>query len=811
MKKLQKAILTATLVLLTAVLMSVFAFADDTGYTRDKSGNETNIKWTTKTEDKEIVCTFEIDESATDKTPSTVICGVDPVTGKSATWSSPIQNGWGQLTGVTTVIIKEGITGLEGGVFDLNRTVKKIELPKSLTSIVGEGTFQGTSALTCVYTAGETPEEGTLDFSNITSITKSKYVLDNSRAAKKVKFSEALTGEFQTEFIKSVLFTEFTVPAGVTKLAAKAISSSKYLATLTIMGKDTEIDANVFANMESFPAVKAYADSKAAEFAKANGYTFINLETGEKTDGTKPTTSEPTSGGTTSGGTTSGGTTSGGTTAPSDPLEDMPENITAQGHISGTYEGKSVYDTNWAYVASTKTLYFISCTKSYNETGRIDKSEDKKGWQEYKDEIEHIVIGSYINKVTGKALMNHKGLIDVELGPNVTQIDADAFNGCTSLTTIYRKGEERKEGTADLSGLAALRDNVLKGTAVTDIILPKKTTTIEKPISMKLQNLYTYNMTDALIAYAKENFYNIIDATNPENKHEFSVFIDTTLPTCGDRAVFGFDEATGILTVYGVGAIKDIANYYGGGSKNQPWFEIKNNVKHIVITEHISSVGKYAFCEFKNLETVQIPDSENFEISNAAFEKCYNLKSIYRAGTEAIEGFADLRNQKEISTFILAYDYLIANVAINAEVTKIGSSVFEENTNLAGIYGTPGSYAEEYAKANNLTFYDISSNTPAPVKCTPPETSAEESTSAVTVAVTETETEAETSTAPETESAESTGLFNFDGDTDASSDIQDGKTEGGNTVLIIVIAAVAAVVIIAGAVIFVMKKKASKK
>lgn len=282
MKKLQKAILTATLVLLTAVLMSVFAFADDTGYTRDKSGNETNIKWTTKTEDKDIVCTFEIDESATDKTPSTVIHGIDPVTGKAAAWSSPIQNGWGQLTGVTTVIIKEGITGLEGGVFDLNRTVKKIELPKSLTSIVGEGTFQGTSALTCVYTAGETPEEGTLDFSHVTSITQSKYVFDNSRAARKIKFSETLTGEFQAEFIKSVLFTEFTVPAGVTKLAAKAITQSKQLATLTIMGKDTEIDINVFSDMESFPAIKAFADSKAAEFAKANGYTFINLETGEK-------------------------------------------------------------------------------------------------------------------------------------------------------------------------------------------------------------------------------------------------------------------------------------------------------------------------------------------------------------------------------------------------------------------------------------------------------------------------------------------------------------------------------------------------
>ena len=94
---------------------------------------------------------------------------------------------------------------------------------------------------------------------------------------------------------------------------------------------------------------------------------------------------------------------------------------------------------------------------------------------------------------------------------------------------------------------------------------------------------------------------------------------------------------------------------------------------------------------------------------------------------------------------LFAYDYLIANVILSDAVTELGSSVFEENSNLRTVYGVPGSYAETYAAESGLKFLDMSSNTPSPVKCTPPENVSEE------IHFDETETVAETEVAPETE------------------------------------------------------------
>ncbi len=134
------------LVLCAFLAISILA-ADGSGYMFDSDGKTyTNIKWTFTEADKTVV--FEIDDSATDKKVSTVLYGFDPLTGIGAAWGSPIQNGWGQLTGLKKAIIKEGITEINGGLFALNRTVAQIEIPTSLKKVTGDSTFQGCHALT---------------------------------------------------------------------------------------------------------------------------------------------------------------------------------------------------------------------------------------------------------------------------------------------------------------------------------------------------------------------------------------------------------------------------------------------------------------------------------------------------------------------------------------------------------------------------------------------------------------------------------------------------------------------------------------
>ncbi len=592
------------LVLLAAVLMSVVValsvFATDaastSGYLYGEGGKEyTNIKWTMTEENGEKVVTFEIDATATDKKATTVVYSFDPVTGKGGGYGSPIQNGWGAASGVTKVIFKEGITEINGGLFCLNKKIKTVEFPKSLVTISGSAIFEGCHELTCIYIAGNTPEVGVLDLSGITSFKAASYAFDNVRnaAIKAIKFSPDLTGTFDTEFIKNIGITELEIPAGVTKLGNKSLTMTNKLKTLTILGMETVIESDaVFASNTAYPAIKAKAGSKAAEFALANGYTFIDLDTGVETKGTKPAPSDAPTGGSTGGSTggTSGGSTggtSGGSSSYPIGLDAFnPDEATGYGYIGGQY-----YDTYWVYYQETKTLkFFTNKTSGWNETGRIDKCEDKKGWSSWKNEIEYVEIGPQLAKVTGSAFAGHTALKEVKLGRNITQIDPGAFSGCTALTTVWYDGGERVEGRMDLTKVNKV-NKIIDNTAIKEVLLSPNTTSIAGTLSFGLKTILAPNITDELITFAKENSYNLQSTTDPNLKYEYWIEIPEGTVSCGARAAYYFDEATGTMTIYGSGALDDIVNYHGGGSKNSPWFEIKQQIKHVILQLSVNIIS----------------------------------------------------------------------------------------------------------------------------------------------------------------------------------------------------------------------------
>ncbi len=775
---------TLLFVFVSLLIVSASAATPGSGYAVNDNGEATNIKWT-MTEDG--VLTFEIDAAASDKVQTTELYGKDPVTGTQNNWNTNLPT----FADAKKIIIGDGITAVAG--FSAMSKLELVELAPSVNKIK-RAAFEYGTVLSSVYVRGNEPVEGFFDFSNVTKVES--YCLDGCSKLLALALSPDYAGELPSECFKYNGLTEIEIPAGVTLINNGVFMYTSKLETVTVLGMDTEFASDeVFGGNKSFPAIKAKAGSKAAEFAKANGYTFIDLDTGEETQGTKKTTGAPAS-------------------KPQGEVEaGLPEfkhdGATVWGHSSGQYNGSDIINTYWAYYADTKTLEFVSATKDYNETGSLKNvDEGFTDWSEYKNEIEHIIVGDYISKISGSSFQYYTALKDIRLGKNVTQIDGHAFLGSSSLTTIWKDGTERIEGRADMSGIKILK-NIFGGTAICELVLHEN---IEELVDFDIPNslvtIYASKIGDSLIALAKEKLMNVRNTNDPSEKYEFYVYVDPTLPACGSRSVFRFDEATGTLTVEGAGKIDDIINYYGGGSKNQPWFDIRDQVKHVIIGDAITSIGKYAFCEFVNLETVQIPNVESFEILNAAFEKCHNLKSIFRSGTDPIEGTADIRNVHEINAWTFAYDYLIANVVISPEVGKIGSSVFEENVNLANIYGTPGSYAEEYATDNEKTFFDISSSTPQPITCTSPETTAlateteapetteapEATETSVTTEVPETETtwEEEETTAPLTESVP--------GDADG-----DSASLGG--IIPIIIAVVAVIVIAAVVVIIIVAKK----
>ncbi len=787
MKNKIKLLISAAFAIILTLSLSVFAYAatPGEGYCVNLSGTETNIKWK-MTEDGTL--TFTVDTAATDKLASTALVNKDPVTKETGAWNRVLPT----FKGAQKIIIGDGITSVTG--FIAMDTLKTVELPESCVELSGT-TFELCTSLSTVYVKGNEPVEGTFDLSNITKLAK--YSLDGCRAVKKIILNPAFTGEINPQVFKGTIsLTEIEIPAGVTVIKNQAFENTAALKVITVLGNETSFESDdVFATNKAFPKIKANAGSKAEEFAKANGYTFINLESGEETKGTKKTSGE-------AAGTATGTSTSAPTvtfTPTSDPIENFtpPANATIWGHSSNSYNGKPIVNTWWVYYSDTKTLEFISATSGYNETGSISTVDDEyNDWLEYKDEIEHIIVGDYINKVSQKAFQNLPKLKDIRLGATVTQIDPGALEGCTSLNTIWRNGTERVEGRLDFTGIKKI-NNIMAGTKFTEIVLPEGFTEINVDLPVTIKSIYAYEIDDTLKKFAKDNLFNLINITNPEERYDNYIEVDTSLPSCGGRCVFSFDAATGTLTVHGAGAIGDIINYHGGGSKTQPWFNIKQQIKHVVIEDNISAVGRYSFAECKNLETVMIPDVKGFEILNAAFEGCENLKSVYRKGTEPIEGTLDLRNVPELNAWTFAYNYLIANVIIGPDVEKIGTTIFEENLslNLTNIYGTPGTYAEEYAKENGKQFFDIASNTPSPITCTPPETTADSSEVGSIVS----DTGEASVTEPVTDEYDNIEII-----------IVEKESSGVSTAVYIAVAAVAASVV-AAAIIVIIKKKSVKK
>lgn len=75
---------------------------------------------------------------------------------------------------------------------------------------------------------------------------------------------------------------------------------------------------------------------------------------------------------------------------------------------------------------------------------------------------------------------------------------------------------------------------------------------------------------------------------------------------CGDNLVWSIDSETETLTISGSGNMYD----YGPGNelRRAPWISYDGDIKHIVISEGVTSVGNDAFFTLYP-ETVSLPDT----------------------------------------------------------------------------------------------------------------------------------------------------------------------------------------------------------
>ncbi len=210
----------------------------------------------------------------------------------------------------------------------------------------------------------------------------------------------------------------------------------------------------------------------------------------------------------------------------------------------------------------------------------------------------------------------------------------------------------------------------------------------------------------------------IADEVFAENLSLTSVFIPASVRWIGDMAFrccnniirFEVDENNKFLCSI------DGNLYSKDGTELINYAQGKNDIS-VAVPKGVTYIRNVVFKECKSLEQVHIPDSvKRIEVS--AFRGCTNLTRIEIPG--AVE---------ELVRWVFAECTALAEVYLNEGTRFIGEGAFASCTNLRDIYipdsvetifydafwacdkltihAKKGSYAEEYAKENNIPFVAI--------------------------------------------------------------------------------------------------------
>lgn len=156
--------------------------------------------------------------------------------------------------------------------------------------------------------------------------------------------------------------------------------------------------------------------------------------------------------------------------------------------------------------------------------------------------------------------------------------------------------------------------------------------------------------------------------------------------SCGDDLTWSFDGST--LTISGSGAMDNYTDM-----DPAPWYEFRNQILKLSLSEDLTLIGSRAFAECSNLSVVKIPGSVQI-VGESAFLECTNLtmlilndgiRTIEECAFEQCTSLADLRLPNSLVNIGNHAFYMCENlsyVTIPGYVRTIGSGVFCYCSNL---------------------------------------------------------------------------------------------------------------------------------
>ena len=164
----------------------------------------------------------------------------------------------------------------------------------------------------------------------------------------------------------------------------------------------------------------------------------------------------------------------------------------------------------------------------------------------------------------------------------------------------------------------------------------------------------------------------------------------------------------GTLTISGTGYMK---TYYVYNDEYAPWYNLRSQVKKVIITNGVTNTGGYTFYECSNLESVTIADSVT-AIGRYTFYECSSLKSVTIPDSVtsigewafyACTGLTSVNIPNSVTRIDMCAFYecsSLKSVTIPSSVTQIGAAVFASS----GVSVTVVPDNKRYCSENGMLF-----------------------------------------------------------------------------------------------------------
>ena len=377
--------------------------------------------------------------------------------------------------------------------------------------------------------------------------------------------------------------------------------------------------------------------------------------------------------------------------------------------------------TNLEAITIPKNAKFNSSGCTFNNCKNLKNVKFSSGIEKIPDylffyssnlnSLTSITIPDSVTSIGRYAFLGCTGLTSITIPDSVTYIGYAAFSGCTGLTSITIPDSVTSIGES------AFRDC----TGLTSITIPDSVTTIGSSAFRDCTGLTSIIIPDSVTSIGESAFSGCTGLTNitiPDSVtsigyRAFSGCTNLETITIPKNAKFNssgctFNNCKNLKNVKFSSGIEKIPDYLFFYSSNL------NSLTSITIPDSVTSIGRYAFLGCTGLTSITIPDSVTY-IGYAAFSGCTELTSITipdsvtSISDSAFSGCTGLTNitipdsVTSIGESAFSGCTMLTSITIPDSVTSIGGSAFSGCTNLT-IYCYQGSYAEEYAKSNNIPY-----------------------------------------------------------------------------------------------------------